>query len=87
MSRPSAGDTLQVMRLGNVLMLIGVGILLMGALVRFAPGLFSWFGNLPGDIDIERENSRVFIPFTSMIVVSVALTILLNVLASLFRDR
>lgn len=68
-------------------MLIGVGILAMGALVRFAPGLFSWFGNLPGDIDIERENSRVFIPITSMILVSVVLTILLNVLASLFRDR
>ncbi len=85
--RTPDGDTLYAMRLGNVLMLIGVGILAMGALVRFAPGLFSWFGNLPGDIDIERKNSRVFIPITSMILVSVALTILLNVLASLFRDR
>lgn len=87
MGRPPAGDTLYAMRLGNVLMLIGVGILAMGALVRFVPGLFSWFGNLPGDINIERETSRVFIPITSMVVVSVALTILLNVLASLFRDR
>lgn len=75
------------MRLGNVLMLIGVGVLVLGVLVRFAPGLFSWFGNLPGDIDIERENSRVFVPITSMIVVSVALTILLNVVGSFFRDR
>jgi hypothetical protein len=68
-------------------MLIGVGVLVLGVLVRFAPGLFSWFGNLPGDIDIERENSRVFVPITSMIVVSVALTILLNVVGSFFRDR
>jgi len=85
--RPPAGDTLYSMRLGNVLMLIGVGILVLGALVRFAPGLFSWFGDLPGDIDIQRENSRVFIPITSMIVVSVVLTVVINVVGTLFRDR
>lgn len=75
------------MRLGNVLMLIGAGVLVVGALVRFFPGLFSWFGNLPGDIRIEGENSRVFIPITSMIVVSVVLTLLLNLLGSMFRGR
>ena len=84
---PSVGDTLHGMRLGNVLMLIGVAVLVLGALVRFAPGLFSWFGNLPGDIHIERENSRVFIPLTSMIVVSVVLTVVVNVVGTLFRDR
>lgn len=68
-------------------MLIGAAIVLIGALVRFAPGLFGWFGNLPGDINIEGENSRVFIPITSMIVVSVALTIVVNVFAAIFRDR
>jgi len=75
------------MRLGNLLMVIGASVLVLGALVRFAPGLFGWFGNLPGDVRIENENSRVFIPITSMIVVSVALTIIVNVLATLFRDR
>lgn len=75
------------MRFGNLLMLIGVGVIVVGALVRFAPGLFSWFGNLPGDIDIRGENSRVFIPITSMIVVSVLLTLVVNVVGSLFRDR
>lgn len=75
------------MRFGNLLMLVGVGVIVVGALVRFAPGLFSWFGNLPGDIDIRGENSRVFIPITSMIVVSVLLTLIVNVVGSLFRDR
>ncbi|MGH8946756.1 MAG: DUF2905 domain-containing protein [Acidimicrobiia bacterium] len=75
------------MRLGNMLMLIGAGVVVLGVLVRYAPGLFSWFGNLPGDIDIERENSRVFIPITSMIVISVVLTIIVNVAAALSRDR
>lgn len=75
------------MRFGNLLMLIGVGAIVVGALVRFAPGLFSWFGNLPGDIDIRGENSRVFIPITSMIVVSVLLTLVVNLVGSLFRGR
>lgn len=68
-------------------MLIGVAIVLIGALVRFVPGLFGWFGNLPGDINIEGENSRVFIPITSMIVVSIVLTVIVNVVGAVFRDR
>ena len=68
-------------------MVIGAGIAVIGALVRFAPGLFAWFGNLPGDINIEGENSRVLIPITSMIVVSVVLTVIVNLVGAVFRDR
>lgn len=75
------------MRLGNLLMLIGAGIVVIGALIRFAPGLFTWFGNLPGDINVDRDGSRVFIPITSMIVVSIALTLIVNLLGWVFRDR
>lgn len=68
-------------------MLIGAGVVVLGALVRFAPGLFSWFGNLPGDIRLEGESSRVFIPITSMIVVSVVLTVVVNLVGLILRDR
>lgn len=68
-------------------MLAGAAILVIGALVRFAPGLFSWFGNLPGDIKIENANSHVFIPITSMILVSIGLTLIVNIVGSLFRDQ
>lgn len=75
------------MRFGNVLMMIGAGIVVVGVLVRFAPGLFGWFGNLPGDIRVEGESSKVFIPITSMIVVSVVLTVIVNVVSAMFRNR
>jgi hypothetical protein len=75
------------MRFGTLLMWLGALILVVGALVRFVPGLFSWFGTLPGDISLEGENSRVFIPITSMIVISVVATILFNLVGSLLRDR
>ena len=64
---------------GWMLVLLGGGIVLLGLLV--ATGALSWFGRLPGDIRIETEHTRVFIPITSMIIVSVVLTVLL----SLFR--
>ena len=67
--------------LGKWLMVAGATILLLGAVLHFAPGLLSWFGRLPGDIRINSERGSVFIPLTSMIIVSVVVSLLI----SLFR--
>ncbi len=75
------------MRAGSLIMALGALLLIIGALVRFFPGAFSWFGNLPGDVRIEGENSRVFIPITSMILVSLVLSVLARVVGAIFRDR
>jgi len=60
------------------LMLLGVLLLLVGAALQFAPWLLGWFGRLPGDVRFESGNSRVFIPITSMIVLSILATIVIN---------
>lgn len=60
------------------LIIAGVALVILGLLVHFAPWLFQWFGKLPGDIDIRSERSRVFVPVTSMILISIVLTILIN---------
>lgn len=64
--------------LGLIIILLGVLAIVTG-LVIWAGGL-SWFGRLPGDIRIEGEHTRVYIPLVSMLVVSVVLTILLNLI-------
>lgn len=61
------------------LMAAGALLLLLGVALHYAPGLLSWFGKLPGDIRIESELSRTFIPITSMIILSVVLTIVVNI--------
>lgn len=61
------------------LMAAGALLLLLGVALHYAPGLLSWFGKLPGDIRIESERSRTFIPITSMIILSVVLTIVVNI--------
>ncbi len=66
------------MTLGKVLLLTGLVIALIGLVLIYVPGLLGWFGHLPGDIRIERGNGRFFLPVTSMIVISVILTIIIN---------
>jgi len=63
------------------LMVVGVVLLLLGAVLHFAPWLLSWFGRLPGDIRYETGRTRVFIPITSMVVVSLVLTLVMNLLS------
>lgn len=62
--------------LGLLIVAIGVGAVVIGLLV--ASGGLSWFGRLPGDIRYEGERTRVFVPITSMLLVSVVLTVLLS---------
>ena len=56
----------------------GIAFVTIGLILRYAPGLLAWFGRLPGDISIERDGVRVFIPITSMIILSLALTVIVN---------
>ncbi|QXD16940.1 DUF2905 domain-containing protein [Rhodocaloribacter litoris] len=60
---------------GLILILIGLGLALVGLLVW--TGAFSWFGRLPGDLRIERPNVRVYVPITSMLLLSLLLSALL----------
>ncbi len=66
------------MALGKLLAIIGVILVIIGVIVSYAPWLISWFGKLPGDIRIEDEQRFVFIPITSMFVVSIILTLIVN---------
>ena len=66
------------MDLSKVLMIVGAVILFLGVVLNYAPWLVNWFGKLPGDIQIQNEHSFVFIPITSMILISVILTIIVN---------
>lgn len=60
---------------------LGVGAIVIGVLVWL--GAFSWFGRLPGDIRIETEGARIYIPLVSMILVSVVLSVLWNLFTRL----
>jgi len=60
------------------LMIAGIVLLVIGAVLHLAPWLFNWFGKLPGDISIESRHGKVFIPITSMLIISIVLSIIIN---------
>lgn len=65
--------------MAKMLIIVGLLLVALGLIWQFAPWLLSWFGKLPGDINIQKGETRIFIPITSMAVVSVVLTILINI--------
>jgi hypothetical protein len=64
---------------GKILILLGILLVAAGLVFVYAPWLVSWFGRLPGDIRIERDGGSVFIPITSMVIVSVVISLILNI--------
>lgn len=61
------------------IIITGCILVAIGLVLHFAPWLLHWFGKLPGDIRYESGRTKVFIPITSMLVVSIVLTILINI--------
>jgi len=66
------------MAFGKILAAIGVVLVVIGFVISYAPWLISWFGRLPGDIRIGDERRFVFIPITSMLVVSIIISACIN---------
>ncbi len=52
--------------MAKLFILTGLIFLGIGVLLYFLPGLFSWFGKLPGDIRIASGNTFVFIPLRKL---------------------
>ncbi len=66
------------------LLIVGAGVLLAALGLLVWSGALSWFGHLPGDVRIERDSVRVYVPIVSMLVVSLALSLLLWLLRRFF---
>lgn len=71
--------------LARTLMLGGIVLFLIGGGMYLASKFGIPLGRLPGDIHIEGQNGSFHFPLTSSILVSVILTILLNVIVRLLR--
>jgi hypothetical protein len=65
--------------LGRVLLVVGILVAILGAFLLLGVRI-PLLGRLPGDIRIERDGLVIVIPLASMLVLSIVLTILLNLL-------
>ncbi|MDX1664455.1 MAG: DUF2905 domain-containing protein [Candidatus Promineifilaceae bacterium] len=69
---------------GRILIIMGLAIAFAGLLILLAARFFPWLGNLPGDLEYESENLRVYFPLATMLLISLLGTIILNILIRIF---
>jgi hypothetical protein len=67
--------------IARYLMIGGIALFLIGGGVYLAAKFGIPLGRLPGDIRIEGENGSFYFPITTSILVSVVLTIVINLIA------
>ncbi len=66
-------------------MVLGLTILLVGGGLYLAGRLNLPIGRLPGDIRIERGNLTCLIPLATSLLLSIVLTVVLNLLVRMFK--
>jgi H+/Cl- antiporter ClcA len=71
-------------QLGKTLIIIGLIAIISGLILYFAGDKLNWLGRLPGDIRIEKENTRFYFPITTMIILSVVLSLIMWIIRKLF---
>lgn len=59
----------------KILIFIGIAILIIGILWPWISKLP--FGKLPGDIVVDKPNFKMFIPITSMILISLVISFII----------
>jgi len=71
--------------LGRYIIMMGIMLIFVGGIVYILGDKTSWFGNLFGDMKYEGEKVRVYAPFASMIIVSIVLTVVINIILRFFK--
>jgi hypothetical protein len=69
---------------GRLLIILGFIIVALGIVILLA-GRLPFIGHLPGDILIRRGGGSFYFPIVTCLLLSIALTLVLNVLTLIFR--
>ena len=69
---------------GIYLLVFGAIVVVVGVVIYFFHDKLHWIGRLPGDIRIERDNFRVYIPITTMLLFSGLISLVLYLIRKIF---
>lgn len=70
--------------LGKILIVAGIVAIIAGLILLFAGDKLNWLGNLPGDIKMEKGNTRIYFPMTTMIILSLILSLVMWIIRRFF---
>jgi hypothetical protein len=65
--------------MGKLLIILGIILIGIGLVVSYADRI-PFLGKLPGDVRIEKENFSFYFPFTTSIILSIALSIIIYII-------
>ena len=71
--------------IARIFIIFGLILLAIGGLLYLAGKAGIPLGRLPGDIRIQGENFSCFFPIVTMILISIILTVVLNLVARLLN--
>jgi len=65
---------------GKIFVFAGIIAIVIGMIIWLGWGgkVFGWMGRLPGDIRIENENMRFYLPIATSILISIILTVIIR---------
>jgi hypothetical protein len=70
---------------GKVLVIVGIIVVIIGLIIWFGHNKLGWFGNLPGDIRVEKKNYAFYAPLTSMLLISGVLSFLIWIVGKIVK--
>jgi hypothetical protein len=71
-------------QLAKILLTLGIILIVAAIVLMVAGNKLNWLGKLPGDIRIEKENVRIYVPITTMILLSVLVSAVIWIFKKLF---
>ena len=66
--------------MGKLIIVLGIILIVIGLIYTYFPQAITWFGNLPGDIKVDKPNMKFYFPITSMILLSVVFSLVMKLL-------
>ncbi|HYF67902.1 MAG TPA: DUF2905 domain-containing protein [Ohtaekwangia sp.] len=64
--------------MGKLLIIVGILCIIGGLLIVYSDRI-PFLGKLPGDIIVEKENFKMYIPITTSILISILISLILYV--------
>lgn len=60
--------------IGKIIVGTGIILVIVGLCVWLFADKLGWFGNLPGDVKIERPGFSLYVPISTMLLISFGLS-------------
>ncbi len=76
---------MDLMPLARVMAVFGIVLLVVAGILYFMGRLDIPLGSLPGDLKFKRGNFTCAVPLVSSLIISVVLTLILNVILYFFK--